>query len=279
MGRPRERADSAAPIRAMADSADSAAEIRAAAAPRATGERTLWTSYLRNSSGNSRRLTATGWSPWCSTVRPRRATIRRSSPISTFFACLSEITPRELAAGEDIFRWWREQGSPSPLLLTEQEVATFDRLFRDRVSRYPAPAPAAVRQGRDYRAGDGRFVLPRRRWSTICAPSCCGCGRRRAGCFPIPTCCGACCWIRFRLFASCSGTRCILTGVDAPVLKRDVHRARARAVRFRCHAFRETAGCPRGAHESRAKSNRWPCWPRILKEIAQVIDAVDSIEK
>jgi hypothetical protein len=36
---------------------------------------------------------------------------------------LSEITPRELAAGEAIFRWWREQGSPAPQLLTEAEVA------------------------------------------------------------------------------------------------------------------------------------------------------------
>src|ERR1019366_844822 len=35
---------------------------------------------------------------------------------------LSEITSRQLAAGEAIFRWWREQGSPSPLLLTEQEL-------------------------------------------------------------------------------------------------------------------------------------------------------------
>ena len=36
---------------------------------------------------------------------------------------LSELTPQELAAAEDTFRWWREQGSPSPLLLTEREVA------------------------------------------------------------------------------------------------------------------------------------------------------------
>jgi hypothetical protein len=36
---------------------------------------------------------------------------------------LTEITPRELGAGEDVFRWWREQGNPSPLLLTEAEVA------------------------------------------------------------------------------------------------------------------------------------------------------------
>lgn len=42
---------------------------------------------------------------------------------------LSEMTPKELGAGEDIFRWWREQGSPSPLLLTEHEVATATDCF------------------------------------------------------------------------------------------------------------------------------------------------------
>jgi hypothetical protein len=42
---------------------------------------------------------------------------------------LSEISPRELAAGEDIFRWWREQCSPAPMLLTEHEVATSTDCF------------------------------------------------------------------------------------------------------------------------------------------------------
>jgi len=42
---------------------------------------------------------------------------------------LSQIAPRELGASEDIFRWWREQGSPSPLLLTEQEVETSTDCF------------------------------------------------------------------------------------------------------------------------------------------------------
>lgn len=42
---------------------------------------------------------------------------------------LQEITPRELAAGTEIFRWWREQGNPSPLLLTEREVATSTDCF------------------------------------------------------------------------------------------------------------------------------------------------------
>jgi hypothetical protein len=37
---------------------------------------------------------------------------------------LSEISPRELGASTDIFRWWREKGSPAPLLMTEREVTT-----------------------------------------------------------------------------------------------------------------------------------------------------------
>jgi len=48
---------------------------------------------------------------------------------------LTEITPRELAAGTEIFRWWREKGNPSPLLLTAQELETsadcFAIEFRD----------------------------------------------------------------------------------------------------------------------------------------------------
>lgn len=36
---------------------------------------------------------------------------------------LTEITPRELASSGDLFRWWRELGNPSPLLLTERELA------------------------------------------------------------------------------------------------------------------------------------------------------------
>jgi predicted nucleotidyltransferase len=35
---------------------------------------------------------------------------------------LKDITPRELAEGEPIFRWWRSLGNPSPLLMTEEEV-------------------------------------------------------------------------------------------------------------------------------------------------------------
>src|SRR5262249_51844017 len=42
---------------------------------------------------------------------------------------LSEITPGELAQSEPIFRWWRDQGNPAPLLLSEHEVQTSTDCF------------------------------------------------------------------------------------------------------------------------------------------------------
>lgn len=42
---------------------------------------------------------------------------------------LSEITTRELGESTDIFRWWREQRNPAPLLLSEHEVATSTDCF------------------------------------------------------------------------------------------------------------------------------------------------------
>jgi predicted nucleotidyltransferase len=42
---------------------------------------------------------------------------------------LTKITPIELRAVEPAFRWWREQGNPSPLLLTEHELKTSTDCF------------------------------------------------------------------------------------------------------------------------------------------------------
>ena len=35
---------------------------------------------------------------------------------------LKQITPRELEDGEPVLRWWRTQGNPSPLLMSEEEA-------------------------------------------------------------------------------------------------------------------------------------------------------------
>lgn len=42
---------------------------------------------------------------------------------------LSQVTPAELGACEPVFRWWREQGNPAPLLLSEEEVRTSTDCF------------------------------------------------------------------------------------------------------------------------------------------------------
>jgi hypothetical protein len=42
---------------------------------------------------------------------------------------LARITREELAASEPVFQWWRAQGSPSPLLLTEAEVTASTDCF------------------------------------------------------------------------------------------------------------------------------------------------------
>lgn len=52
---------------------------------------------------------------------------------------LKEVTPRELADGEPVLNWWRQHGHPSPLLLSELEVAhsadCFPIEFRDMKER------------------------------------------------------------------------------------------------------------------------------------------------
>lgn len=45
------------------------------------------------------------------------------------FCVLEELTGKELAASEPIFRWWREQGHPSPLLMERAEVAASTDCF------------------------------------------------------------------------------------------------------------------------------------------------------
>jgi predicted nucleotidyltransferase len=42
---------------------------------------------------------------------------------------LTEMAPKHLEASETVFRWWREQGNPAPLLLTRHEVETSTDCF------------------------------------------------------------------------------------------------------------------------------------------------------
>src|SRR5580698_9514366 len=42
---------------------------------------------------------------------------------------LGRLTPAQLRATESVFRWWRGQGNPSPLLLTKHELETSTDCF------------------------------------------------------------------------------------------------------------------------------------------------------
>jgi len=42
---------------------------------------------------------------------------------------LQRLTPHELAQSEPVFRWWREQGNPAPLLMSAEEVRTSTDCF------------------------------------------------------------------------------------------------------------------------------------------------------
>jgi predicted nucleotidyltransferase len=44
-------------------------------------------------------------------------------------AVLQQVGPVQLEKAEKIFQWWREQGNPSPLLMSEQEVRTSTDCF------------------------------------------------------------------------------------------------------------------------------------------------------
>lgn len=52
---------------------------------------------------------------------------------------LKQITPRELEQAEPVLHWWRQQGNPSPLLMSEAEVKrsadSFPIEFRDMQQR------------------------------------------------------------------------------------------------------------------------------------------------
>lgn len=75
------------------------------------------------------------------------------------FCVLTQVTPRELADSEPVFRWWRELGQPSPLLMSEEEARTstdsFPIEFQDMKER------RKVLQGRDIIA---EIEVDRRYW-------------------------------------------------------------------------------------------------------------------
>jgi hypothetical protein len=188
---------------------------------------------------------------------------------------LNQITPVELGASEGVFRWWRAQGNPSPLLLTRHEVETstdcFAIEFQDikehhRVLFGADGVSSLVIDRCFYRAQvehDLRAKLLRLR-------------QKASGILSDKE--GLC-----RLLVDSVSTFCvlfrhalILHGVSAPARKRDIiERARERF---------GIDPAPFEALLDRREERRKPIDPvallgAYLNEIRKVIDAVDVLEK
>lgn len=190
---------------------------------------------------------------------------------------LSEIAPRELAAGEDIFRWWREQGSPSPLLLTEQELAASADCFA--IEFHDIQRQHRLLHGKDvitslaigdsfYRAQvehDLRAKLLRVR-------------QKAGGMLSNPD-------LLRRMLLDSVSTFCvlfrhalILSGGDSPALKRDVIQRASEVFAINAAPFDKLLDVREGRLKP-ADIDPVPLLASYLKEIAQVINAVDKIER
>jgi hypothetical protein len=190
---------------------------------------------------------------------------------------LTEISTRELASGEDIFRWWREQGSPSPLLLTPHELLTSTDCFA--IEFHDIQRQHRLLHGTDvitslpiddsfYRAQvehDLRAKLLRVR-------------QKAGGMLSNPD-------LLRRMLLDSVSTFCvlfrhalILKGLDAPVLKRDVIQCAREAFAFDATPFEKLLDVREGRLKPR-DIDPVQLLASYLKEISQVIDAVDQIVK
>jgi hypothetical protein len=190
---------------------------------------------------------------------------------------LSEISPRELAAGEAIFRWWREQGSPSPLLLSERELAASADCFA--IEFHDIQRQHRLLHGKDvitslliedtfYRAQvehDLRAKLLRVR-------------QKAGGMLSNPD-------LLRRMLLDSVSTFCvlfrhalILRGADAPALKRDVIQRAREVFAIDAAPFEKLLDVREGRLKPR-DIDPVLLLASYLKEISQVIDAVDQIER
>ncbi len=190
---------------------------------------------------------------------------------------LQQVTVRELQESSSIVRWWREQGNPSPLMLSEEELRTSTDCFA--IEYHDIKERRRVLYGEDlavdlaidtcfYRAQvehDLRAKLLRLR-------------QRAAGVLDDPG-------LLRNLLADSVSTFCVLFrhalllyGVEAQYSKREVV-AQARE-RFGVDPapFEQLLALREGKIKAKEIDPR-PLLEAYLRELGKVIDAVDRLEK
>ena len=137
-----------------------------------------------------------------------------------------------------IFRWWREQGSPAPLLLTENEMARSTDCFA--IEFLDIKRQHVLLYGKDVISGlevDGRSTA--RRWSTTCGPNCCACAKRLRHAFRSGPAAPPAARFAFDVLRAVPPRACSCTANEAPLRKREVVQSRRRAFRLRPASFQK----------------------------------------
>jgi hypothetical protein len=268
-------ADSAAPIPATADSAVLAAAIRAVAAPLAIGkpmEKLLTQLIGRLQKAYGDRLISV-------VLYGSAVAGDHDADFSdiNILCVLSEVTPRELGAGEDIFRWWREQGSPSPLLLSEQELVTSTDCFA--IEFHDIQRQHRILHGKDVIASlpiDDSFY--RAQVEHELRAKLLRVRQKAGGMLSNPD-------LLRRMLLDSVSTFCvlfrhalILRGVEAPALKRDVIQRAREVFVFDSGPLEKLLDVREGRLKPR-DIDPVSLLASYLAVISQVIDAVDQIEK
>jgi len=193
------------------------------------------------------------------------------------FCVLASVTPKELAASETVFGWWRGQRQPAPLLMSEHEVRTgtdcFPIEFKDMQER------RKVLHGSDvvsdlviddvfYRAQvehDLRAKLLRLR-------------QKAAGVLSNSE-------LLVRLMADSLSTFCVLgrhalllAGAEAPSKKREIARACAERFGLNAQSFYTLLDLREGRAKARSL-NAAALFGTYLEAIGVLVDAVDQLDR
>jgi predicted nucleotidyltransferase len=190
---------------------------------------------------------------------------------------LDQVTPRELARAEEIFRWFRERGNPAPLLLSEREAATSTDCFP--IEFYDIRAQHRILHGRDIVDGiDIDMCFYRAQVEHELRSKLLRLRQKASGVLSEKD-------LLRQLLADSLSTFCvlfrhslILTGHEAPARKRDVIAQCARSFDFDAAGFdrlldlREEKIKPRDLDPGAVLEG-------YLRGIGAVVDAVDRVAK
>jgi predicted nucleotidyltransferase len=190
---------------------------------------------------------------------------------------LPEVTPRELAASEPIFRWWRERRNAAPLLLSEHELRTSTDCFA--IEFHDIKAHYRILQGKDLIADlevDNSFY--RAQVEHELRAKVLRLRQKASGALADPD-------VLRRLLLDSISTFCVLFrhalllhGVPANVKKREVIAAAHKAFGMDPEPFDKLLD----VREERIKAKEVEPVALLnsyLKQISVVIDAVDRLEK